>query len=300
MQELSARQLAGVWLVRAISATVFAALALAKRGTAVSLREFQYGTHRDERLDHQVPLDPVANGRTAIVYLHGGGWIACGKQYYPADLQFLCNAGYTVFNVEYPLAPEHPHPLMLQSIFRAVAWIKRNHPHIRRVHMMGDSAGANLAAMYCVVCANPELLPALGGEFARADLLEPASLVSLYGLLERETLLGDDPDKVKAIVRLFLQSYGGPDSLKPDKPLPENAITPLDIDWRQHPPCFLAVGDIDFLYESSSRYAGELEERGIALTHKIYPGAPHGFFNYNHAQTPRLRQDVLEFLAANA
>jgi dipeptidyl aminopeptidase/acylaminoacyl peptidase len=97
MQELSARQLAGVWLVGAISAAVFAALALGKRGTIVKLREFQYGTNRDERLDHQVPLAPVANSETAIVYLHGGGWIACSKNYYPADLQFLCDAGYTVF-----------------------------------------------------------------------------------------------------------------------------------------------------------------------------------------------------------
>jgi len=300
MQELSAQQRAGVWLVRGLSAAVFASLAIAKRGTRFSLREFQYGAHRDERLDHQVPLEGVAGSGAAIVYLHGGGWIACSKKYYPADLQFLCDAGYTVFNVDYPLAPEQPHPRMLQSILRAVAWIKRKHPQIQRVHMMGDSAGANLAAMYAVACANPELLPVFGSEFTRADLLEPASLVSLYGLLDRDTLLDDDPAKVKSIIRLFLQSYGGPAALKPGKPLPENAITPLDFSWYQHPPCFLGVGDIDFLYASSARYAAELQDRGISLTHKIYPGAPHGFLNQRHAQTPILKQDVLEFLAANS
>jgi acetyl esterase/lipase len=300
MQQLSARQVAGVWLVRAISATVFTALALGKRGTPVSLREYQYGTHRDERLDHQVPLVAAASNGSAIIYLHGGGWIACSKNYYPADLQFLCNAGYTVFNVDYPLAPEQPHPQMLQSIFRAVAWIKRKHPYLQRVHMMGDSAGANLAAMYCVVCANPELLPTFGSEFAHTDLLEPASLVSLYGLLERETLLGDDPAKMNAIMRLFLQCYGGLAALKPGKPHPENAITPLDLDWLEHPPCFLGVGDIDFLYASSARYARELQARDVSLTHKVYPGAPHGFLNQRHAQTPKLKQDVLEFLAANS
>ena len=62
--------------------------------------------------------------------MHGGGWISCNKRYYPADLQFLCDAGYTVFNLEYPLAPEHPHPYMLRSILRAVAWIKLNYPGI--------------------------------------------------------------------------------------------------------------------------------------------------------------------------
>ena len=323
MQRLSIGQRIGVQLVRAVSATVFASLAFRKRGVTVIRHEHRYGPHRDERLDHQVPVVQVAgqqavhkgaiasaparsNAATrdggpsaAIVYLHGGGWIAGSKQYYPADLQFLCDAGYSVFNVEYPLAPEYPAPLMLQSVLRAVAWIRRNHPALTRVHLMGDSAGANLAAMYSVVCANPELLPPLAGEFTRADLLEPASLVSLYGLLDRETLLGENPDNVKPIVRLFLQSYGGPASLKPGKPLPGQAITPLDLDWQRHPPCFLGVGDVDFLYESSARYAKELRERELPVTHKIYPGAPHGFFNYGHSQTPVLRQDVLEFLAAH-
>jgi len=78
-----------------------------------------------------------------------------------------------------------------------------------------------------------------------------------------------------------------------------NAITPLDLSWHQHPPCFLGVGEIDFLYASSARYAGELQDRGISLTNKIYPGAPHGFLNQRHARTPILKQDVLAFLAAN-
>ena len=151
MQQLTLRQQASVRLIRVVSATLFGTLNFRKRGIRVSLTEHRYGPHPDERLDHQVPLQPVAERDVAIVYIHGGGWISCSKKFYPADLQFLCDAGYSVFNVEYPLAPEQPHPKMLQSILRAVAWIRREHPHIQRVHLMGDSAGANLAAMYCVI-----------------------------------------------------------------------------------------------------------------------------------------------------
>jgi acetyl esterase/lipase len=298
MQQLSVKQLIGVRLIRAVSASVFGYLAFTKRKIQVNKQEFRYGPHRDERLDYMQPAQADLKPAEAIVYIHGGGWIACGKRYYPADLQFLCDAGYRVFNVEYPLAPEHPHPKLLQSIMRAVAWVKQNHPDIRRVHMMGDSAGANLAAMYGVLWTNPELMPPLAGEFSQDKLLEPASVVSLYGLLDRETLLGEDPDEVKSVVKLFLQSYGGPESLRPGKPAPERAITPMDMDWHNHPPCFLGVGDIDFLYESSARYAAELGSRGKLLTHKTYPGAPHGFFNFAHRQTPQLKQDVLEFLSA--
>lgn len=298
MQSLSTRQLIGVKLVRGISATVFAALTIRKRKIPVNKQEFRYGTHRDERLDCLLPADSALKPHEAVIYIHGGGWISCNKRYYPADLQFLCNAGYTVFNVEYPLAPEHPHPYLLQSILRAVAWVKQQHPEIRRVHMMGDSAGANLAAMYGVLYCNPGFLEYLGGEFTAADLLPPQSIVSLYGLLERETLLGDDPEQVKSIVKLFLQSYGGLDVLQPGEIAPEKAITPMDLAWDHHPPCFLGVGDVDFLHDSSELYAHELGSRGIPVTHKIYPGAPHGFLNISHRETPVLKQDVLDFLGA--
>ncbi len=298
MQSLSIGQKIGVKLIRGVSTAVFSALALRKRHIPVVKQEFRYGAHRDERLDYLSPDDPSLQPDEAVVYIHGGGWISCNKRFYPADLQFLCGAGYPVFNLEYPLAPEHPAPYLLQSILRAVAWIKQQHPQIRRVHMMGDSAGANLAAMYGVLYCNPELLAYLGGEFALVDLLPPATIISLYGLLDRETLLGDDPEQLKGVVKLFLQGYGGPDALQPGPIAPEQAITPMDLDWKNHPPCFLGVGDIDFLFDSSDRYVRELGCRGIPVTHKIYPHAPHGFFNMQHAQTPVLKQDVLEFLAS--
>ena len=298
MQSLSIGQKIGVKLIRGVSAAVFGALALRKRHILVVKQEFRYGAHRDERLDCLSPDDLSLKPDEAVVYIHGGGWISCNKRFYPADLQFLCGAGYPVFNLEYPLAPEHPAPYLLQSILRAVAWIKQQRPEIRRVHMMGDSAGANLAAMYGVLYCNPELLAYLGGEFSIVDLLPPATIISLYGLLDRETLLGDDPEQLKGVVKLFLQGYGGPDALQPGPIAPEKAITPMDLDWKNHPPCFLGVGDIDFLFDSSDRYVRELGCRGIPVTHKIYPHAPHGFFNMQHAQTPVLKQDVLEFLAS--
>jgi len=298
LQSLSLQQLLGVKLVRTVSATAFGVLAVRKLTIPVRKQEFSYGPHRAERLDCLLPVDSQPRSGEAIIYIHGGGWISCNKRYYPADLQFLCAAGYTVFNLEYPLAPEHPHPHMLQSILRAVTWIKRHHPEIQRVHMMGDSAGANLAAMYSVFYCNPELLPHLGTHFSVEDLLDPASVVSLYGLMDRETLLGDDPEQVKPVVRLFLQSYGGPDVLKHGPIAPEQAITPMDLAWKNHPPCFLGGGDIDFLRASSDLYIRELKARGIPAERKVYPDAQHGFFNMNHAQTPVLKQDVLQFLAA--
>lgn len=297
MQALTTQQLIGVRLVRALSATAFSLMALRKFKVPVRKREFRYGPQPDERLDYLLPVNAELKPIAAVVYLHGGGWISCSKRYYPADLQFLCEAGYTVFNVEYPLAPEHPHPQMLHSVLRALAWIKREYPQLQKIHMMGDSAGANLAAMYCVMHRNPELLTAVGNGNDLDELPVPATLVSLYGLMDRLTLIGDDPEQIKPVVRLFLQSYGGPAVLTPGPVVKEQAITPMDLDWQQHPPCFLGGGDIDFLRASSVLYAKELRARQIPVVHIEYPDAPHGFFNMRHAQTPVLKRDVLKFLA---
>jgi monoterpene epsilon-lactone hydrolase len=295
-QALSIKQRIGVKLVRAVSATAFSMMGLRKSAAGISVNEFSYGAHKDERLDELQPMGSPQRTDSAVFYMHGGGWIACSKRFYPPDLKFLVAAGWRVFNVEYPLAPEHPHPNLLRSILQAVVWLKQHRPEIKYLHMMGDSAGANLAAMYAVLYSNPDLLAHVTEDVALEQLIEPKTVVSLYGLLDRATILGDGAQKVSSVVTLFLQSYGGPEVLLPGRIKPEHAITPMDYDWVEHPPSLLAVGDVDFLYASSISYADELRARGIPYVLKTYKDAPHGFFNFDHAQRPALRQDILAFL----
>ena len=107
--------------------------------------EHAYGQNAAERLEY---LAPRAAGprRTPIVYIHGGGWILGKKESYTRYLSFLADAGYPVFNLEYPLAPENPHPGILRALFRALDWIAREFPDDQSVHFMGDSAGGNAAS----------------------------------------------------------------------------------------------------------------------------------------------------------
>lgn len=289
----SSRKLS-VSMVRLVSSTVLSSLTLTKLGIHVDREEHAYGENPAERLDHLAP-----SGETrpdAVMYFHGGGWIAGSKRHYTKDLSFLPEAGYPVFNVDYPLAPEYPHPHALRSMLRAVNWVKRNRPEISSLHMMGDSAGGNLAAMYGVLYSNPELLRHVDLETTPDDLLPARSVVSLYGMLDRETCIGKNPDEAPAMVRLFIESYGGTQAMKLGKLPAESAIAPLDLEWTQHPRCFIGVGDKDFLLASSQRYAKHLLALNIPTVQKLYPGAPHGFINMRHDQTPNLKQDVLDFV----
>ena len=104
-QSLSVGQWLGVRMVRGITVMVLGTMSFVKnRRNPVGKNEFSYGPHQDHRLDHLLP-DASRARQEAVVFMHGGGWIAGSKDYYPVDLQFLTQAGYPVFNLEYPLAP---------------------------------------------------------------------------------------------------------------------------------------------------------------------------------------------------
>ena len=93
-----------------------------------------------------------------MVYVHGGGFIAGRMESYTRFLSFLAEAGHPVFNLEYPPAPENPHPGILRSLLGAMDWIEEHHPELGAFHLMGDSAGGNLAMMLGLLAANPGLI----------------------------------------------------------------------------------------------------------------------------------------------
>ena len=80
-----------------------------------SVTNHRYGKLRDETLQF-IPRKPGTAERAPVIYIHGGGWIAGKKELYTGDLFFLADQGHPVFNIEYPLAPEHPHPAILRSL----------------------------------------------------------------------------------------------------------------------------------------------------------------------------------------
>lgn len=94
-----------------------------------------------------------------MVMIHGGGWRKGDKanrsmtRTKPAH---FVNAGYVYVSINYRLSdrPEIKHPVHIQDVARAMAWI---HNHISeyggdpdRIYVMGHSAGAHLASLIAV------------------------------------------------------------------------------------------------------------------------------------------------------
>ncbi|MGB5696301.1 MAG: alpha/beta hydrolase [Polyangiales bacterium] len=238
---------------------------------------------------------PGSPERAPVVFIHGGGWIIGKKELYTRELLFLAEAGHPVFNVEYPTAPENPHPGILLSLLDALRWIRREHPGVDAVHLMGDSAGGNLAMMLGIFSANPHLLQHLDDRSDADPPVRCCSVVSLYGVLDRLSWL----ERGFPGADLMLECYAGKAAFE-EKVSPALSITPMDLEFDAHPPSFLVAGSTDRLSESTRIFAKRLEAGTGVVSVKIYEGEPHGFFNMSwRPASSVLKADVLAFLEAH-
>lgn len=94
------------------------------------------------------------NDYPVIMFFHGGGWVTGDLDTYEKTcLTIARQTGHIVIAVQYRLAPEHPFPAGLCDCYEAVKFIslicKKKDPD-KKITLMGDSAGGNLAASLCL------------------------------------------------------------------------------------------------------------------------------------------------------
>lgn len=250
----------------------------------------RYGPDAAEYLD-VIPVASDVKPNTPIVYFHGGGWISGSSDIATYRLLDFAAAGHPGFNVEYPLAPEHPHPQILRSTLASLAWIRHHHPEYESVHLMGDSAGANLAMMAAIMISDPSQAKPLGLEMTE-ELPAIRSVVSIQGVLDRLSWIEDGFGPAA----LMLRSYAGQEALSARVP-PNLAVTPMDLVVESLPPTFIVAGSKDRLARSSQMCAERFQQQSLDVDYKMYEGARHGFFTFDSPASNQLVDDIHEFLA---
>ena len=107
-------------------------------------------------------LIPV-NPKGALLYIHGGGFVAGHPPMYRPFCGALANAlGFRVFMVDYRLAPENPFPAPLDDCIAAFEALVADTPTGEPIFVAGDSAGGNLS-LAVLQHALKKKLPAHGG-----------------------------------------------------------------------------------------------------------------------------------------
>lgn len=88
---------------------------------------------------------PGASAARTILYLHGGGYVVgSSKSHRPLAAQLSASASATVFNMDYPLAPEHPFPAGLDAAVAAYRALLAQGVKPQNLVIAGDSAGGGL------------------------------------------------------------------------------------------------------------------------------------------------------------
>ena len=122
---------------------------------ATVIREITYCKvgARELRMDAYLPKNRGANKSAALIYIHGGAWIAGDKDKGPIeqDLSELLTRGYAVFSINYRLGPLHQFPAQIEDCKCAVRSLRANaakyNVEAKRIGVWGSSAGGHLAAL---------------------------------------------------------------------------------------------------------------------------------------------------------
>ena len=108
-----------------------------------------------------------------IVSVHGGGWFYGDKELYSHYCCLLAEHGYVVVNFNYRLSPQNKYPAAIEDVAHLIRYIHENAQtlgiDIDNFYMVGDSAGAQLTANYCIIASNSDYRAKL--DFFTYDLL---------------------------------------------------------------------------------------------------------------------------------
>ena len=233
--------------------------------------------HGDQGAARELPIriytPLVKQGKGALVYFHGGGWVLGDLDSHDAICRRLSGgAGITVISVGYRLAPETVYPGPFNDCYAATTWVADNADLLGidalRIAVGGDSAGGNLAAAVALK-ARDEAWPTLRFQLliypvtdARFDTASYRDNAWGY-LLTRDTMMWfwdhyvpNESDRTQAYA----------------SPLRADSLTAL-------PPALVMTAEYDPLRDEGEAYANALRSAGVQVTQTRYTGLIHGFFN---------------------
>jgi monoterpene epsilon-lactone hydrolase len=201
-------------------------------------------------------VEAQTSGAT-LLYLHGGGYVACSAETHRPITAGFAQNGLRVFAPDYRMAPEHLFPAAVDdavAVYRALPG---------KIVVAGDSAGGGLALAMLISLRDAGIpLP------SAVALFSPWTDLAATG----ESLVTNDQRCALfhgANISTGARFYLG--SADPRNPL----ASPLYADLSHLPPMLIHVGDNEVLLDDSKRLADKARAAGVEVDLKIWPVVPH-------------------------
>lgn len=209
------------------------------------------------------PLGSAACDRV-LLYLHGGGYVACSPRTHRSLTGALASAsGSSVFALRYRLAPENPYPAALEDAVAAYRWLLSRGTRPERLVVVGDSAGGGLAlAMLTALREAGGPMPAAVICFSPWTDLAATGPSLIHNEDRCAMFFGDT---IRKTAPLYLSG------VDPRTPL----ASPLYADLRGLPPLLVHVSDSEVLLDDSLRLVERAEQAGLKVQLRVWPDQPH-------------------------
>ena len=271
-------------IVREASAALSESLGLPKVPVALVLDySARLATHDIiVRCDHPTPSKTLP----AIFFYHGGGHVSCSLETHDRICRRIANATQcVVLSVDYRLAPEFPYPCGVEDCLAITAQRKQlfqtTFPvDFDHIFLAGDSAGGNLALTVCHQMQQH-------GDTAIQGLLliYPSVDFSMnYDSFER---YGRGFLLTKSKVSWYLNQYfakGG--DRKQASPIHFPNLESL-------PPVYLAIAELDPLYDENQAFATKLQALGVTISVEEFKGMIHAFVQFESLVPLQISQLII-------
>ncbi|HWH01515.1 MAG TPA: alpha/beta hydrolase, partial [Pilimelia sp.] len=208
--------------------------------------------------------------------IHGGGMMVGHRNMdNPRLVDLVLQLGVVAVNVEYRLAPEHPHPAPVEDCYAGLVWTARHAAELgvdpARIVVMGGSAGGGLAAGVALL-ARDRGGPALAGQLLLCPMIDDSNgTVSSHqyaglGTWTREANL--------AGWSALLGDAAGTGTAAP------YAAPSRATDLANLPHAFIEVGSAEPFRDEDVEYAMRIWASGGSAELHVWSGACHGFDIY--------------------
>ena len=231
-----------------------------------------------------------------IINFHGGGYMAGDKEYRYGIACFLVDKlDVCVINVNYHKCETMKFPQFTRDSLKALAWIEQHADELNidlsNLYIMGDSAGAQIAAHAITIIQNKELRDGLGCDECtlkfKAALLfcgpyDVLTAVTSASILDIARGLGNKVLGINVRDQQELDAY-------PYKPY----LNLLDWMGDEFPPCFIGHTKYDvFCAGQAERLIAELNKRNIPYV-SYYSTKPLDYHCWHLALKNRSAKKIL-------
>lgn len=207
----------------------------------------------------------------AVVFFHGGGWVAGNIEINGVQHQQIAyDARAVVIAVNYQKAPEHKFPIPFDDCYSTLEWVVANaqalNINVDEIGVAGDSAGGNLAAAVTLKARDVKgpkiafqilIYPAVDYNFEYPSMIENAVGYSLT---------------TQGMKWYWDQYMATTDDLANPyfRPMAAENLSNL-------PPTFTLTAELDPLRDEGEIFAQRLHDAGVKSVLKRYDSLIHGF-----------------------